>query len=81
MIHDNTSEMLKALSAVSLDNSLLTIPPWRNSWLLAGVALPFALHLIALYFPPMAKLFGLHPLTAEQWFYLTCGYSAYDSLI
>ena len=32
-----TMEMLKALSAVSLDGSMFRIPPWRNPWLLLGV--------------------------------------------
>lgn len=27
-------EMLKALSAVSLDQSIFKIPPWKNKWLL-----------------------------------------------
>ena len=33
-----TMEMLKALSAVSLDHSLLRVSPLANKWLLAGVA-------------------------------------------
>ena len=44
-------EMLKALSAVSLDHSLLRVSPLANKWLLAGVALPTALHLGLLYVP------------------------------
>jgi Ca2+-transporting ATPase len=60
-------EMLKALSAVSLDSSLLSVAPWRNPWLLQGVALPVALHLLALYFKPMASLFGLAPLSMREW--------------
>jgi len=60
-------EMLKALSAVSLDHSLLRVPPWRNRWLLAGVALPVGLHLGLLYTPGLRDLFGLAPLDAAQW--------------
>lgn len=60
-------ELLKALSAVSLDQSLLTVAPWRNAYLPAAVALPMALHLAALYLKPLAGLFGLHPLSWEQW--------------
>lgn len=60
-------EMLKALSAVSLDSSLLKVQPWQNPWLLAGVALPIALHLLVMYFPPLSYVFGLSPLSVEEW--------------
>ena len=60
-------EMLKALSAVSLDSSLLTVAPWRNPWLLQGVALPMALHLLTIYVKPLSRLFGLAPLTWDNW--------------
>ncbi|KAJ8599118.1 hypothetical protein CTAYLR_006359 [Chrysophaeum taylorii] len=60
-------EMLKALGAVSLDHSLLRVPFWRNQYLLAGVALPVSLHLALLYTPPLRSLFGLVPLTVEDW--------------
>jgi len=60
-------EMLKALSAVSLDSSLLTVAPWRNPWLLQGVALPMALHLLVVYFKPLSSLFSLAPLSGNEW--------------
>ena len=60
-------EMLKALSAVSLDHSLLRVAPWANPWLLAGVALPVALHLFLLHAPWLRGLFGLAPLTKAHW--------------
>ena len=60
-------EMLKALSAVSLDHSLLRVAPWANPWLLGGVALPVALHVGLLYQPQLRSLFGLVALDAEQW--------------
>ncbi len=57
-------EMLKALSAVSVNDSLLRVAPWRNRWLLLGVAGPFLLHLAVLYssslgFPGFGKAFGM----------------------
>ena len=57
-------EMLKALSAVSVNDSILRVPPWRNRWLLLGVAGPFLLHLAVLYssslgVPGFGKAFGL----------------------
>jgi len=60
-------EMLKALSAVSLDHSLLRVAPWANPWLLAGVALPVALHMFLLHAPWLRGLFGLAPLTKAHW--------------
>ncbi|KAJ1426607.1 hypothetical protein B484DRAFT_450624 [Ochromonadaceae sp. CCMP2298] len=60
-------EMLKALSAVSLDSSLLQVQPWQNPWLIAGVTLPMMLQMAALYFPPLSSMFGLAPLSWEEW--------------
>jgi Ca2+-transporting ATPase len=62
-----TMEMLKALSAVSLDGSMLRVPPWRNRWLLLGVSVPFLLHLAVLYVPALASTFGLAPLSRREW--------------
>ena len=62
-----TMEMLKALSAVSLDGSMMRIPPWKNRWLLLGVTVPFLLHLAVLYVPLLATTFGLAPLTKREW--------------
>jgi len=60
-------EMLKALSAISLESSLLAMPPWRNPWLLLGVAVPTLLHMLVLYVPFLASLFKLYPLSLEEW--------------
>lgn len=60
-------EMLKALSAVSLNASLVTVRPWQNPYLLAGVTLPILLHLAVMYLPPLSSLFGLSPLSVEEW--------------
>ena len=60
-------EMLKALSAVSLDSSMLRVQPWMNPFLILGVTVPFLLHLIVLYVPFLSKLFGLSPLTINEW--------------
>jgi Ca2+-transporting ATPase len=51
-------EMLKALSAVSVDNSLFRVGPQENPWLIAGVTGPFLLHLFVLY----SSKFGLSAL-------------------
>jgi Ca2+-transporting ATPase len=57
-------EMLKALSAVSVDNSLLRVGPQQNPWLLLGVSVPFGLHLLVLYssklgLPGLGESFGM----------------------
>ena len=57
-------EMLKALSAVSVDNSLLQVSPLQNKWLLMGVTGPFLLHLVVLYssnigLPGLGEAFGM----------------------
>lgn len=62
-----TMELLKALSAVSLDSSMFSIPPWRNRWLLLGVLIPFACHLLILYTPSLASIFNLSPLSWKEW--------------
>ncbi|KAH8045794.1 calcium-transporting ATPase [Aureococcus anophagefferens] len=61
-----TMEMLKALSAVSLDHSLLRVTPLANKWL-AGVALPTLLHLGLLYVPQLCAVFGLEALSWAEW--------------
>jgi len=57
-------EMFKALSAVSVDSSLLRVGPQENKWLLLGVSGPFLLHLLVLYsskigLPGLGESFGL----------------------
>jgi Ca2+-transporting ATPase len=60
-------EMLKALSAVSLDASLLQLPPWKNPALVAGTLLPLALHALFMYVPALASLLRLQPLSLREW--------------
>lgn len=48
-------EMLKALSAVSVDTSIIRIGPQDNKWLLLGVSCPMLLHVFFLY----SSKFGL----------------------
>jgi len=67
-----TTELLKALSSVSVDSSLLTIGPQRNPMLLLAVIIPFSIHLGILYssslgFPAIGDSFGVVPLTIDQW--------------
>lgn len=65
-------EMLKALSAVSVDSSLFRVGPQQNPWLLLGVSGPFLLHLLVLYspmlgLPGLGESFGMVPLSLDDW--------------
>jgi len=60
-------EMFNALNALSENQSLLTMPPNSNPWVLAACSLSFALHLIIVYVPFFAKIFHVTPLTQQEW--------------
>ncbi|KAL6005654.1 Calcium-transporting ATPase 2, endoplasmic reticulum-type [Asimina triloba] len=60
-------EMFNALNALSEDNSLVTMPPWRNPWLLVAMAVSFGLHFLILYVPLLAEVFGIVPLSWSEW--------------
>jgi Cation transport ATPase len=65
-------EMLKALAAVSVDKSLLSVGPHKNPFLMLGVVVPMALHLFVVYsnmlgFPGLSESFGMVPLSRENW--------------
>jgi P-type Ca2+ transporter type 2C len=63
-------EMFKALSAVSVDSSLIRVSPLENPWLIAGVSGPFLLHLFVLYssklgLPALGESFGMVSTTED----------------
>eukprot|EP00475_Leptophrys_vorax_P007401 TRINITY_DN14688_c1_g1_i1.p1 TRINITY_DN14688_c1_g1~~TRINITY_DN14688_c1_g1_i1.p1 ORF type:complete len:397 (+),score=38.00 TRINITY_DN14688_c1_g1_i1:174-1193(+) len=60
-------EMFNSLNALSEDVSLTRMPPWVNPWLLLAMALSFSLHCLILYVPFLAGVFGIVPLTANEW--------------
>lgn len=60
-------ELIKALSAISLNTSIFQMPPWRNRWLIPGVVLPAMCHIALLYIPSLSHVFGLVPLTKQDW--------------
>ncbi|XP_044501684.1 calcium-transporting ATPase, endoplasmic reticulum-type [Mangifera indica] len=61
-------EMFNSLNALSEDNSLVTMPPWRNPWLLVAMSVSFGLHCLILYVPVLANVFGIVPLSLNEWF-------------
>ncbi|KAK2969603.1 hypothetical protein RJ640_008897 [Escallonia rubra] len=60
-------EMFNSLNALSEDNSLLTMPPWMNPWLLVAMSVSFGLHCLILYVPFLADVFGTVPLSLNEW--------------
>ncbi|CAL4903180.1 unnamed protein product [Urochloa decumbens] len=60
-------EMFNSLNALSEDSSLLTMPPWVNPWLLVAMSVSFGLHFLILYVPFLATVFGIVPLSLNEW--------------
>ncbi|XP_078160765.1 calcium-transporting ATPase 4, endoplasmic reticulum-type-like [Carex rostrata] len=60
-------EMFNSLNALSEDGSLITMPPWVNPWLLLAMSVSFALHFLILYVPFLAQVFGIVPLSLNEW--------------
>jgi len=62
-----TIELLNALNSVSEDQSMLSMPPWKNPYLIGANLLSLGLHMVILYVPFMAKIFSLTPLSWYEW--------------
>jgi len=60
-------EMFNAVNALSEDSSLLAVPPWTNPYLIIAMFVSFGLHFVILYVPMFATVFGIVPLSIEEW--------------
>ncbi|GMH23102.1 hypothetical protein Nepgr_024945 [Nepenthes gracilis] len=60
-------EMFNSLNALSEDQSLLTVTPWANPWLLLAMSVSFGLHFLILYLPALAHIFNTVPLSLSEW--------------
>ena len=60
-------EMLNALNAISEDNSLLTMSPFINPYLLLAIASSIGLHIMIVYVPVFAVVFGIAPMNLYEW--------------
>lgn len=60
-------EMFNSLNALSEDGSLLVMPPWVNPWLLLAMSVSFGVHFVILYVPFLAQIFGIVPLSLNEW--------------
>ena len=59
--------MLNSLNAISEDNSLLTMSPLINPWLLAAISWSIGLHVMIVYVPAMNVIFGIAPHNTYEW--------------
>ncbi|BFG05449.1 calcium-transporting ATPase sarcoplasmic/endoplasmic reticulum type [Drosophila madeirensis] len=62
-----TIEMLNAMNSLSENQSLISMPPWCNLWLIGSMALSFTLHFVILYVDVLSTVFQVTPLSAEEW--------------
>ena len=60
-------EMLRALSSVSLEKSILAFPPWKNPLLVIGTIIPMLVHLLFMYRPKLSSLLNIVPLSLREW--------------
>lgn len=60
-------EMLNALNALSENGSLVQMPPWINPWLLLAIAGSIAIHVLIIYIPFFADIFGTCYMTGYDW--------------
>ncbi|XP_075220181.1 ATPase sarcoplasmic/endoplasmic reticulum Ca2+ transporting SERCA isoform X3 [Lycorma delicatula] len=62
-----TIEMLNAMNSLSENQSLITMPPWSNLWLVGSMALSFTLHFVILYVEILSTVFQVTPLSTDEW--------------
>ncbi|KAG6448340.1 calcium-transporting ATPase sarcoplasmic/endoplasmic reticulum type isoform X2 [Manduca sexta] len=62
-----TIEMLNAMNSLSENQSLVTMPPWYNMWLVGSMALSFTLHFVILYVEVLSAVFQVTPLSVDEW--------------
>jgi len=62
-----TIEMLNAMNSLSENQSLVTMPPWTNIWLMSSIALSMTLHFVILYVEILSTVFQTTPLNVEEW--------------
>merc|ERR1711964_224720 len=60
-------EMFNTFNALSENQSLLSVPPWDNIWVVLAVFLSIALHSVILYIPWLAEIFKTAPANYDEW--------------
>ncbi|KAF6200671.1 hypothetical protein GE061_005114 [Apolygus lucorum] len=62
-----TIEMLNAMNSLSENQSLLTIPPWSNLWLIGAIIISITLHVAILHIEFLSTVFQVTPLDFDEW--------------
>ncbi|RIA97783.1 SERCA-type calcium-translocating P-type ATPase [Glomus cerebriforme] len=62
-----TIEMFNATNSLSENESLLTLPIWKNIYLVFSIILSMVLHFLILYNPFLSDLFSIVPLNWDEW--------------
>ncbi|XP_025416384.1 calcium-transporting ATPase sarcoplasmic/endoplasmic reticulum type isoform X3 [Sipha flava] len=62
-----TIEMLNAMNSLSENQSLISMPPWSNLWLIGSMLLSFTLHFVILHVDILSTVFQVTPLTFDEW--------------
>merc|ERR1712156_93878 len=60
-------EMLNALNAISEDNSLLSMTPLVNPYLILAILNSILLHAIIVYVPFLNEIFSIHSMNQAEW--------------
>jgi len=68
-------EMFNAINALSEEKSLLQTGLFINMLLVIAICISFSLHLVIVYIPFFAKIFGTTPLSRNDWI-ITVGIAA-----
>jgi len=62
-----TIEMFNAMNAVSENQSIFSVSPFSNIYVILATVLSFVLHFIILYFPIFSDIFHVLPLNLLEW--------------
>ena len=59
--------MFNALNALSENNSLLSLHPWKNIWIILAICSSLGGHSFILYVSPFSIIFGVVGLSLYEW--------------
>jgi Ca2+ transporting ATPase len=59
--------MFNAMNAVSENQSIFSVSPFSNIYVILATVLSFILHFIILYFPIFSDIFHVLPLNLLEW--------------
>lgn len=59
-------EMLNSMNAISEDNSLITMSPLVNPWLLVAISASLSLHAMIVYVPFFNDIFSIYSLNGYE---------------